>query len=149
MAEKSSTGGMMLVYGVAIGAALARGNASTGELLALRSQTKAALDAQGDLVSALDALDEEIGRRGGEPRSKAAAEAATATPSERFIVQMVDVPLSPESSQNIERAIAAALRNTLAKVDTRGDLAVTPLSELKSFGAGLGGATAGVVMTFD
>lgn len=147
MAEKSFIGGMMLAYGVAIGSALAKGNASTDELLALRSQARAVLDAQGDLVSALGALDEEIGRRGGAvPATRDTAVPPAPTPSERFVVQMLDVPLSPESKRNIELAIVAALRDTLAKVDTGGDLAVSPLSELKRFGAGLGGATAGAVM---
>lgn len=144
MVDKGFAGGMMLAYGAAIGSALAKGNASTEELLALRSQAKAVLDAQGDLVSALSALDEEITRRGGPPASKGIAARAAASPSERFVIQFVDVPLAPESKQNIERAIAEAVKTTLAKADTLGDLAVTPLSEMKTFGAGLGGATAGL-----
>jgi hypothetical protein len=68
MAEKSYPSGTMLVYGVAIGGAIARGNVSTEELLALRSHAKSIVDAQGDLTAALAALDQEIAKRGGRRR---------------------------------------------------------------------------------
>jgi hypothetical protein len=56
MAEKSFPGGVMLVYGVAIGGAIARGSAAIEELVALRSHAQAIVDAQGDVASALTAL---------------------------------------------------------------------------------------------
>ena len=46
MAEKSFPGGVMLVYGVAIGGAIARGGATIEELVALRSHAQAIVDAQ-------------------------------------------------------------------------------------------------------
>ena len=68
MAVKSHPGGMIALYGVAIGnalSALSKGQTSIDELVALRDQAKTIVDAQGDLVAALRELDAEIGRRGG------------------------------------------------------------------------------------
>lgn len=143
MAEKSFPGGVMLVYGVAIGGAIARGNAALGELVALRSHAKAIVDAQGDLASALTALDKEIANRGGAAGEKSAP--PQPTPGERFVVQIVGLPIPPAAKQRIEEVINETVKSTMARHDPGGDLVITPLSKIKSFGGGLGGATAGMI----
>jgi hypothetical protein len=143
MAEKSYPSGTMLVYGVAIGSAIARGNVSTEELLALRSHAKSIVDAQGDLTAALAALDQEIAKRGG-PVGAKISEAASAAPGERFVVQIVGLPIPAAAKQNIENTINETVKTAIARLDTGGDLVMTPLSKIKSFGGGLGGATAGI-----
>ena len=143
MAKQSFPGGVMLVYGVAIGGALARGTAAIEELVALRSHAKAIVDAQGDLASALTALDKEIATRGGPAGEKSAP--PEAAPGERFVVQIVGLPIPPAAKQNIEQVINETVRSALGRLDSGGDLVFTPLSKIKSFGAGLGGATAGMI----
>lgn len=143
MAEKSYPGGVMLVYGVAIGGAIARGSAAIEELVALRSHAKAIVDAQGDLTSALTALDKEIASRGG-PAGAKSAPPEPATPGERFVVQIVGLPIPPAAKQKIEQVIGETVKTAIARIDTRGDRIATPLSQIKSFGGGLGGATAGI-----
>lgn len=133
----------MLVYGVAIGGALARGSAALEELVALRSHAKAIVDAQGDLASALTALDKEIANRGGPAGEKSAP--PEPAPGERFVVQVVGLPIPHEAKLRIEQAINDTVKTALGRLDHGGDLVVTPLSQIKSFGAGLGGATAGMI----
>jgi hypothetical protein len=143
MAEKSFPGGVMLVYGVAIGGALARGNAALGELVALRSHAKALVDAQGDLGAALTALDQEIATRGGPGGEKSAP--PRPTPRERFVVQILGLSIPAAAKQKIEQVINDTVKSALSRYDAGGDLVITPLSQIKSFGAGLGGATAGMI----
>ena len=144
MAEKSHPGGVMLVYGVAIGGAIARGNAAIEELVALRSHAKAIVDAQGDLTSALTALDREIASRGG-PAGAKSAPPEPATPGERFVVQIVGLPIPPAAKSKIEQVINDTVRTAIARYDSGGSFAFTPLSQIKSYGGELGGATAGMI----
>jgi Domain of unknown function (DUF1843) len=144
MAKKSAPSGVMLVYGDAIGNAIARGNAGTEELIALRTHAKAILESQGDLASALTALDKEIGKRG-DP----AAPPAAATPSERFVVQIVGLAIPPAVKLKLEQVINETVKATFAKSDSGGSLVATPLSQIKSFGGSLGGATAGMIANFE
>jgi Domain of unknown function (DUF1843) len=143
MAEKSFPGGVMLVYGAAIGGAIARGNAALGELVALRSHAKALVDAQGDLAAALTTLDQEIANRGGPAGEKSVP--PQPTPGERFLVQVLGLAIPPTAKQKIEQVINDTVKTVLARHDSGGDLVITPLSQIKSFGGGLGGATAGMI----
>lgn len=143
MAKQGFPGGIILVYGVAIGGALARGSAALEELVALRSHAKSIVDAQGDLASALTALDKEIASRGGPAGEKSAP--LEPAPGERFVVQIVGLPIPPEAKQKIEQVIIDTVKTALGRIDNGGDLVITPLSKIKSFGGGLGGATAGMI----
>ncbi|AXK82726.1 DUF1843 domain-containing protein [Pseudolabrys taiwanensis] len=143
MADKGFPGGIMLAYGQAIAGALARGTATLSELVSLRSHAKSLLDAQGDLSAALTSLDQEIERRGG-PGSEKAAPSQPA-PGERFVVQILGLPIPEAAKARIEQAINATVKTALARSDAGGDLVITPLSEIKSFGGALGGATAGMI----
>lgn len=129
--------GIIPLYGIAIGNAIASETTSLDELQVLRSQAQAIVDGHGDLASALVALDKEIASRGG-PAS------ATGTPPDRFVVQMDGLKISADAKQKIESAINEAVKGALARHDL-GKLTITPLSQIKSFGAGLGGATAGMI----
>jgi uncharacterized protein DUF1843 len=81
MAYEASPGGMILLYGTAIGDALARGQASLEELLALRTSAQTLIEGQGDLKAAVESLDKEIARRGGAAGAQPfASEARTASP---------------------------------------------------------------------
>lgn len=143
MTKQSSPSGVMLVYGDAIGNAIAHGTATTEELVALRSHARAIVDAQGDLSSALGALDKEIAKRGG-----AAAHDAAAS-GERFVVQIAGLAIPPAAKQRIEQVINETVKAAIAKHDSGGNLVVTPLSTIKSFGGSLGGATAGMIANFE
>lgn len=143
MAEKSVPGGVMLVYGVAIGGAVARGNATLEELVALRSHARAIIDAQGDLAAALTVLDTEIASRGGSAGPKTVP--PQPSPGERFVVQIVGLPIPPAAQQRIEAIINETVTNALARHDAGGDLVITPLSQIKAFGGRLGGGTAGMI----
>src|SRR5437773_1179995 len=138
MADKSIPGGMMMPYGVAIGNALNRPDASTDELLALREQAHAIVSAQGDLVAALKALEAEIGDRGA---GKAAAPAV-----ERFVAQIEGATLPDPVKAEIEQAIQRAVSAEIAKIDTAGDMVATPLSSIRDFGLGLGSRTPGLYL---
>jgi hypothetical protein len=137
MATKSFPGGMIPLYGVAICNAIASSTTSVDELLALRSQAQAIVEGHGDLASALGALDREIASRGG-PVNAAGA------PPDRFVVQMDGLKIPSDAKHKIEAAINEAVQGALARHDL-GTLTITPLSQIKSFGAGLGGATAGMI----
>ena len=63
---------------------------------------------------------------------------------ERFVVQTVGLTISSDAKLKIEQAINDAVKATLARHDA-GPVAITPLSQIKAFGAGLGGATAGMI----
>jgi len=134
----------MLVYGDAIGNAIARGTATMDELVALRSHARAIVDAQGDISSALDALDKEIANRGGPTPPP-----ETAAPGERFVVEIVGLPIPPAAKQKIEQVINETVKTAIARHDSGGNLVVTPLSKIKSFGGSLGGATAGMIANFE
>ena len=138
MAVKSRPGGMQLLYGVSIGDALAKGQTSTDDLVLLRDQTEAIVGAQGDLVAALKELDAEIDRRGG---AKAAPPA-----SERFVAQIDGLALSDKVKSEIEKQLQGAVMKEIAKLDTRGDMVASPLSQIKAFGFGSGGHTAGIAI---
>lgn len=135
MPVKGFPSSQFLIYGAAIGDALHHGATTLEELVGLRDRTKAIIDSQGDLRSALKALDAEIERRGAETGR---------SPSERFVIQLDNIPVDADGRKKIESALNDALRTFIANLDTRGDLVSTPLSELRTFGAGLGGATAGI-----
>ena len=137
MATKSFSAGIIPPYGVAIGNAIASSSTTIDELLALRSQAQALVDGHGDLAAAITALDKEIAGRGGPASS-------TGAPPERFVVQTVGLTIPPEAKLKIEQAINDAVKTTLARHDA-GPVVITPLSQIKSFGAGLGGATAGMI----
>jgi Domain of unknown function (DUF1843) len=136
MATKSYPGGMIAVYGVAIGNALANQSSTIDELLTLRSQAQAIVDTHGDLASAVSALDKEIATRGGPV-------GATGASPTRFMVQTVGLKIPSAARQKIEQAINDAVKTALARHDATP--VITPLSQIKSFGAGLGGATAGMI----
>src|SRR3954471_15036554 len=135
MATKSFSAGIVPPYGVAIGNAIASQSTTVDELMALRSQAQAIVEGHGDLTAAITALDKEIASRGG-PAS------ATGAPPERFVLQTVGLTISSDAKLKIEQAINDAVKATLARHDA-GPVAITPLSQIKAFGAGLGGATAG------
>jgi Domain of unknown function (DUF1843) len=137
MATKGVPGGFIPLYGVAIGNAIASSSTSLDELLALRSQAQAIVEGHGDLASAVTALDREIASRGG-PVS------AAGTPPDRFVVQIDGLKIPSDAKSKIELAINEAVKSTLARHDV-GTVSITPLSQIKSFGAGLGGGTAGLV----
>ena len=139
MAIKSRTGGMQLLYGVTIGDALAKGQASADELVMLRDQTKAIVDAQGDLVAALKELEAEIDRRGG-------AEAAPPPASERFVAQIEGLTLSDKVKSEIEKELQTSVMKEIAKLDTRGDMVASPLAQIKAFGPGFGSHTPGIAI---
>ncbi|WP_315736083.1 MULTISPECIES: hypothetical protein [unclassified Bradyrhizobium] len=137
----SFAGGTMMVYGVAIGnalAAAAKGPASIDDLVSLRDHAHQIVGVQGDLVAALTALDAEIAKRGG-------AKAAPAPEMERFVAQIDGGPLSGQLKSEIEQAIQKAVTAEIAKLDTRGDMVATPLSQIKAFGAGPGSQIYGAV----
>src|SRR5438552_3521764 len=134
MADKSNAAGMMMPYGVAIGNALSRADASTDELVALRDQAHAIVSAQGDLVAALKALEAEIdGRSAGKAASTAAVE--------RFVAQVEGVALPGGVKAEIEQAIQKAVSAEIATIDTGGDMVATPLSAIRDFGVGIGAHT--------
>lgn len=142
MAEKSFPGAMMMAYGLAIAHVLSaqrKGQTSTEELVALRDQAKATVDAQGDLVAALRELDAEIARRGG---AKAAPEPA----GERFVAQIDGLALPDKAKADIEQALHQAVMAEIAKIDTKGDMIASPLSQIKAFGPGLGSHTPGIAI---
>jgi hypothetical protein len=134
MSVKGFPSGQFLIYGAAIGNALHHGTATLEELVALRDNTKAIIDSQGDLRSALQALDTEIGKR---------SAGTSPSPSERFVIQLDNILVDADGRKKMEHALNEALRTSIASLDSQGDLIATPLSELTTFGAGLGGATAG------
>lgn len=136
MTQKSTPTGMIMPYGVAIGDALSR-DASTDELIALRHQANAIVNAQGDLIAALKALDEAIAARGGR-------EAAVA--SERFVVQIDGVGLAADVKKAIDHAIQKAVTTEIAKIDGGADLVSTPLSAIRNFGFGPGAHTPGLYL---
>lgn len=145
MAETTKPGlasfpaGMQMVYGVGIGDALAAvvaGRASPGDLVSLRDHASAIVAAQGDLVAALKALDDEIVRRG----TRATPAAASV---ERFVAQIEGVALPDKVKDEIEQAIQKAVAAEVAKIDTRGDMVEAPLSKIANFGAGIGGRIRG------
>lgn len=148
MAEKniaggiaSVVGGTIMVYGVAIGnalAAAAKGPASVDDLVSLRDHARQIVGVQGDLVAALNALDAEIAKRGG-------AKAEPVPEVERFVAQIDGAPLSEELKTEIEQAIQKAVTAEIAKLDTRGDMVATPLSQIKAFGSGPGSHIYGAV----
>ena len=139
MADKPTPGGMMMPYGLAIGDALSRTDASTDELVELRDQARAIVSAQGDLVAALKALDAEIGDR-------AAGKAASTPAVERFVAQIEGVALPAAVKAEIEQAIQQAVSAEIAKIDTGGDMVATPLSAIKAFAVGLGSRTPGLYL---
>jgi Domain of unknown function (DUF1843) len=137
MAKKSFSAGIIPPYGVAIGNAIASSSTTVAELQALRSQAQAIVEGHGDLNADITALDKEITSRGG-PASAGGA------PSQRFVVETVGLTIPPDAKLKIEAAINDAVKTALARHDA-GPVAITPLSQIKSFGAGLGGATAGMI----
>ncbi|MGC2776032.1 MAG: hypothetical protein WA418_10405 [Bradyrhizobium sp.] len=142
-AKTSWTGGMIMVYGAAVGNALnalAKGQAPTDDLLLLRDQAKAIVDAQGDLVAALKALDAEITKRG------TGGKALAAPAAERFVAQIDGLALSDKMKADIEQAIQKAVMAEVAQLDTKGDLVSTPLSKSAQFGLGEGSRTAGLYL---
>ncbi|HEY6832353.1 MAG TPA: DUF1843 domain-containing protein [Pseudolabrys sp.] len=142
MAEKSFAGGMIALYGVAIGNALSplsKGQTSVDDLVALRDQAKAIVTSQGDLVAALRELEAEIARRGG---VKGPPEPA----SERFVAQIDGLALPDAIKAEIEQSLQTAVMAEIAKIDTGGDMVASPLSTIKSFGLGLGSRTPGIAI---
>jgi hypothetical protein len=142
MAEKSFAGGMMALYGVAIGNALSKvtkGQASVEDLVTLRDQAKVIVAAQGDLVAALGELETEIARRG---TVKAGPEPA----SERFVAQIDGLSLPDSTKAEIEKSLQTAAMAEIAKIDTGGDMVASPLSRIKAFGPGIGSHTPGIAI---
>ena len=137
MATKSFSAGIVPPYGVAIGNAIASPSTTVDELMALRSQAQAIVEGHGDLTAAVSALDREIASRGG-PAT------ASGAPPSRFVVETVGLTIPHDAKLKIEQAINDAVKTTLARHDS-GPIAITPLSQLRTFGAGLGGATAGMI----
>jgi hypothetical protein len=142
MAQKSSEGGMVALYGVAIGDALSptkKEQTPTDKLVMLRDHASAIVSTQGDLVAALRDLEAEIARRGG-------GKAAPVATSERFIAQIDGLALSDKLKGEIEQALQKAVMAEIAKIDKGGDMVASPLSQIQAFGSGIGGHTAGIVI---
>lgn len=142
MAEKSVAGGMIALYGIAIGNALnnlTKGQTSIDDLIMLRDQAKAIVESQGDLIAALRELEAEIGRRGG---AKVAPEPA----SERFVAQIDGVAIPDKLKADIEQALQKTVMAEIAKLDTGGDMIASPLSAIKAFGPGIGWRTPGIAI---
>jgi hypothetical protein len=129
-------------YGVAVGDAISasqRGQVSTEKLGALREQVSAIVGAQGDLIAALKELDAEIARRGG-------PEARPAPEGDRFVAQIKGLAVSDALRADICQALQKAVMGEIAKLDNGGDMIATPLSQLRSFGSGLGSRTGGIAI---
>jgi hypothetical protein len=140
MAEKSFQTANIALYGVAIGDALsglANGQRSIDDVIQLRDQVKLIVDAQGDLVAALKDLNIEIERRG-------AVQAEP--PSERFVAQIDGLAMPAKLRADICQALQKAVLAEVAKLDSGGDMIATPLSELRTFGSGVGSSTGGVAI---
>jgi Domain of unknown function (DUF1843) len=142
MAQESSEGGMVALYGVAIGDALStkkKEQTPTDKLVMLRDQAKAIINTQGDLVAALRDLETEIARRGD-------AKAAPVPAVERLVAQIDGLALSDKVKGEIEQALQKAVMAEIAKIDKGGDMVASPLSQIKAFGSGTGGHTAGITI---
>jgi hypothetical protein len=141
MAQNSSggSGGMQLLYGVWIDQALKAKGTSIEELKLLREQTHAAVEAQGNLVEALQALDKELEKRGAKPDTSKGAVRSV-------LVQIFDIDVPRATSQRLEERCKAAALEELGKLDLRGDLATTPISDVRAFGLGGGGHTGGAAI---
>lgn len=142
MAIPSFAGGMIALYGIAIGNALnnlTKGQTSIDDLIMLRDQAKAIVESQGDLVAALRELEAEIVRRGG-------AKAAPEPESERFVAQIDGVAIPDKLKADIEQALQKAVMAEIAKLDAGGDMIASPLSAIKAFGPGIGWHTPGIAI---
>lgn len=139
MPEKGSPSSIMILYGVAIGDALARKNRNVDELIELRNQANVLLGNYGDLASAVKELDAEIEKSGGASKSVESS-------SNRFAIVVDGLPLSKSILATIEDKIRELVLSEVAKTDFKGDLIATPLSEIKTFG-GMGGATMGLIVS--
>jgi hypothetical protein len=139
------SGGMMMLYGVMIGDALRAKGVTLPELVILRDQVQAVVSAQGNLLAGLGALEAEIAQRSVDAGIKGEPPAATAVTSPRFVLQLLELDLPASDIERIEKRIGELALEELAKLDTRGDYALTPLSGMKAWGGGWGGHTAGMV----
>jgi hypothetical protein len=138
MAEKSIASGMMMPYGLAIGNALRKPDASMDELIAPRDHAQSIVSAQGDLVAALKSLDEAI--------AQSKDKAAGAPVTERFVAQIEGLSLSDAIKSEIEQAIQKAVTAEIAKIDTAGEMVATPLSKIRDFGFGPGSRSPGLYL---
>lgn len=123
-------GGAVQPYGVVIRNAIKSAGTSVAELSLLREQVRTLVASQGHLAGALAELDREIAKRGSTPGPKLSA-------PKSFVV-VSEVPLPEDAAQRIEKRLEATMLEELARVDARGDLVATPLSEIDSWGGGLG-----------
>jgi hypothetical protein len=142
-----SGGGMVMAYGVFIANALKAKGVSLQELAILRDQVRAIVDSQGNLVEALAELEKEIEKRGNEPGAKTSGVKSTpSTPltAQRFLVHLGGIDLAAAAVQRIEQRMKDAVLEEIAKMDLKREFVATPLSDVKSWGGGLGGATAGM-----
>ncbi|NWG26264.1 MAG: hypothetical protein HXY30_17925 [Pseudorhodoplanes sp.] len=140
---------MMLLYGVFVADALKAKGVPASELRILRDQVRAIVEAQGDLVQALAALDREIEARGEEPGTKAGSKGGAALPAsytQRFMIQLSGVDLTDEEVKRIEKRFGEVAQEEFARIDRRPELAATPISDMKIWG-GMGGATAGMIFS--
>lgn len=138
MADKSIPSGMIMPYGLAIGNALRKPDASMDELVALRDHAQSIVNAQGDLVAALKSLDDAI--------AAGADKTAAAPVTERFVAQIEGVSLSDAVKSEIEQAIEKIVTAEIAKIDTAGEMVATPLSQIRDFGFGPGSRTPGLYL---
>lgn len=139
------SGGMMMLYGVMISDALRAKGVTLPELVILRDQVQAVVSAQGNLLEGLGALEAEIARRSVGTGTKGEPPAAPAVTSPRFVLHLLDLDLPASAVERIEQRIGELALEEIAKLDTKGDYALTPLSGMKAWGGGWGGHTAGMV----
>lgn len=136
MTLKSVNNANIAPYGIGIGNALSKRSTTTEELIAWRHRAREIVGAQGDLVAALKALETEIARR--DRKVKAAP-----WTGEKFVVQIEGLMIPSPVIEEVEMAIEKAVLAEIAKLDAGGDVVATPLSQVRSFGSGLGTRTPG------
>lgn len=142
---KALPGGMVQLYGVAIGDALYKGDAPTEDLLKLRQQTRETLAQFGDLHSALNDIEKELSKRGAEAKDGPVTD-------HHFYVRISGFLMGDAKKSEIENKIGELIAEAMATVDTGGVGKITPFSSINSYGADVlgakgigGGGTMGLV----
>lgn len=143
MAQEPKPMGMVLMYGAAIGFALMKGDVPTEELVELRQQAKNLVSEQGSLHEALTALEDEISKRKDAPPARKGRPELS---GEKFVIDLPDIGLTAAQRDSLQARLRDVVLEELAAVDTGGDLTATALSDLKFWGPGDGGTTAGMIV---
>lgn len=136
------SGGVIALYGVWVAQALRTKGVSVEELKVLRDQVHAVVSTQGDLGAALAELDREIEKRGGDKQGGDKGRGGGT--AQRFVVHVAGVPLDEGQTGRIEKRLGEVMLEELGRIDNRGDFVATPLSQVETWGAGLGGRTPGI-----